>query len=362
MIEINRPFLPPQEEYLQLLSEAWDRGWLTNQGPIAESLEAKLADHLGIDHMALVSNGTVAIQMAIKLLGVKGKVITTPFSFVATASSTVWEGCQPVFADIDKHTWNVDPNSVESLIDEETTAILATHVFGIPCDVERLEQIAHNHGLSIIYDAAHAFGVKIEGRSVFEYGDISTVSFHATKLFHTVEGGGMAIRDVEKRSALRYMRNFGIKGPYEFDGLGINGKNSELHAAMGLVNLRYVGAVIKKRKTDYETYLKGLEPLNYFQFQEIPEGVEHNFGYMPLLFQSESDLEFVFEYLKQKGIHGRRYFYPTLDALPYLENAQIPVAKDVASRVMCLPHYFDLSKEEGLLVINTLKEALNNLK
>ena len=227
MILVTQPFLPPEEEYKKYISEIWERNWLTNMGPLASELEEKLKAHLGVEQLLFVTNGTIALQMAIKALELKGEIITTPFSFVATTSSIVWEGCTPVFVDIDKNTLNIDPNKIEAAINEKTSAILATHVYGNPCDVEAIETIAQKHNLKVIYDGAHAFGVKVNGKSIFEYGDISTCSLHATKLYHSTEGGLVICNDKKLVKKLRYIRNFGISGFDQFSELGINGKNSE---------------------------------------------------------------------------------------------------------------------------------------
>ena len=248
MIPVTKPFLPPAEEYESYLNGIWKRNWLTNMGPLASQLEMELKDFLEVSHLLFVTNGTVALQMAIKALNLSGEVITTPFSFVATTSSIVWENCTPIFVDIEPTTLNIDAEKIESAITEKTSAILATHVYGNPCDVEKIEKIAKKHNLKVIYDGAHAFGVKINGKSIFEYGDISTCSLHATKLYHSIEGGLLITKDPILLKKLAYIRNFGFDGPENFAELGINGKNSEFHAAMGLANLKYIEHIHKKRK------------------------------------------------------------------------------------------------------------------
>ncbi|TVP43483.1 MAG: aminotransferase class I/II-fold pyridoxal phosphate-dependent enzyme, partial [Mongoliibacter sp.] len=237
MIPVTKPFSPPIEEYKKYIDEIWERNWYTNNGPLVNQLEKDLKQYLGVSEVAFVSNGTIAIQIALKALGIHKKVITTPFSYVATTSSLVWEGCEPVFADIDSNTLNIDPLKIEELIDEDTQAILATHCFGNACEIDQIEKIAHKHGLKVIYDAAHCFGTKYKGESIFNFGDISTTSFHATKLFHTIEGGAIFSGNKELRKKVSFLRNFGHDGPEKFNGVGINGKNSEFHAAMGLCNL-----------------------------------------------------------------------------------------------------------------------------
>ena len=242
IIPITKPFLPPLEEYQKYLEGIWKRQWLTNMGPLASELEMKLKEHLGLKHLLFVTNGTVALQMAIKALDLQGEIITTPFSFVATTSSIVWEGCTPVFADIDKDTLNIDATKIEAAITDKTTAILATHVYGNPCDVVAIEEIAKKHNLKVIYDGAHAFGVEVNGRSIFEYGDISICSLHATKLYHSGEGGLIVTKDSVLLKKIASMRNFGFAGSEAFSELGINGKNSEFHAAMGLANIPHIEA------------------------------------------------------------------------------------------------------------------------
>ena len=237
MIPVTKPFLPPKEEYEDFLRGIWSRNWLTNNGPLVNELELRLKEYLKVKHLLYLSNGTIALQIAIKALGLKGEIITTPFSYVATTSSIVWENCKPVFVDIDPKTLNIDPEKLETAITKKTTAILATHVYGNPCDIEAIQAIADKHHLKVIYDAAHCFGTKYKGKSVFEYGDVSTTSFHSTKIFHTVEGGAVFTKDPSMLKRMAYMRNFGHDGPEKFNGVGINGKNSEFHAAMGLVNL-----------------------------------------------------------------------------------------------------------------------------
>ena len=261
MIPVTKPFLPPKEEYQELLSGIWDSGWLTNMGPLANELEMKLKSHLDLEHLLFVTNGTIALQMAIKALDLKGEIITTPFSFVATTSSIVWEGCRPVFVDIEVDSLNIDATKIEAAITKNTTAILATHVYGNPCDVVALEKIAKKHNLKIIYDGAHAFGVKVHGKSIFEYGDISTCSLHATKLYHSVEGGLIVTKNPMLLKKIAYIRNFGFSGTESFAELGVNGKNSEFHAAMGLVNFKYINLIHEQRKLLTEIYINHLKDI-----------------------------------------------------------------------------------------------------
>lgn len=360
MIPVTKPFLPAQEEYNKYLQGIWKRNWLTNMGPLASDLEMRLKDHLAVKHLLFVTNGTVALQMAIKVLGLKGEIITTPFSFVATTSSIVWEGCKPVFVDIDKDSLNIDATKIEEAITENTSAILATHVYGNPCDVEAIEKIAKKHNLKVIYDGAHAFGVQVHGKSIFEYGDISTCSLHATKLYHSIEGGLMITKDATLLKKIAYMRNFGFDGPEAFAVLGLNGKNSEFHAAMGLVNLDYINNINENRKKITERYdekLKGfnaVKPLNH-------QSGTLNYAYYPLVVESEELLHKCIDSLKLNEIFVRRYFYPSLsNVLPYLEPVEMVVTEDIAKRVMCLPLFHDLTLEEVDLICRLLLRIQNN--
>jgi len=360
MIPVTKPFLPPIQEYERYLQDIWKRNWLTNNGPLVNELELKLKDYLSIKHLLFVTNGTIALQLAIKALGLKGKIITTPFSYVATTSSIVWEGCEPVFVDIDPSTCNIDPRKIEDAITSNTTAILATHVYGNPCDVEAISEIARRRNLKVIYDGAHAFGVKVKGKSVFEYGDISTCSFHATKLFHTVEGGAVVTQDPDLLKKIAYLRNFGHDGPERFAELGINGKNSEFHAAMGLVNLNYVGQIIETRKNlsqHYDKFLKtfqGVKP-------RIAADVEYNYAYYPLIFNSEKLLVNVLETLNQNWIHPRRYFFPSLEDLPYVnQHSRCEVSDAISKRALCLPLFDTLTPEEIDMIFRIILRVQNN--
>lgn len=360
MIPVTKPFLPPQEAYNAYLPDIWKRQWLTNMGPLASELELKLKQHQQVKHLLFVTNGTIALQMAIKALELKGEIITTPFSFVATTSSIVWEGCIPVFVDIDEKSLNLDPRKIEEAITEKTSAILATHVYGNPCDVLAIEKIAKKHNLKIIYDAAHAFGVQVGGRSIFEYGDISTCSLHATKLYHSIEGGLVVTRDAGLLKKLAYMRNFGFAGHEAFAELGINGKNSEFHAAMGLANLNYIEAIVEQRRaivTRYQKNLKGLKAASPVWHHDS----RNNYAYMPLVFESEDLLLKCRDKLQMSEIFTRRYFYPSLSSvLPYLDKVSMPVTDDISRRVLCLPLYHDLTLEEVDLICRLLLRVQNN--
>lgn len=361
MIPVTKPFLPPQQVYQHYLDGIWKRQWLTNMGPLASDLEIRLKELLKLNHLLFVTNGTVAIQMAIKALDLRGEIITTPFSFVATTSSIVWENCKPVFVDIDENSLNIDAEKIEAAITDKTSAILATHVYGNPCNVTKIEEIAKKHHLNVIYDAAHAFGVEIGGKSVFEYGDISTCSLHATKLYHSGEGGLVVTKDAELLKKLAYIRNFGFNGPENFAELGLNGKNSEFHAAMGLANLKYIDAIHQKRKELTERYdekLKNLKARRPIWHKDS----KNNFAYYPIVFESEELMLKCIEHLKLHEIFTRRYFYPSLaTSLPYIEEKfDLPVTEDISRRVLCLPLYYDLTFEEVDLICRLLLRIQNN--
>jgi dTDP-4-amino-4,6-dideoxygalactose transaminase len=346
MIPITRPFLPPQEEYEQYLSGIWQRQWLTNMGLLASNLELTLKNHLDVSHLLYVTNGTVALELAIKSLELKGEVITTAFTFVATTSSIIWAGCTPVFVDIDPNSLNLDPAKIEEAINEHTVAILATHVYGNPCDVVAIQAIADRHNLKVIYDGAHAFGVVLHGQSVFNFGDVSTCSLHATKLYHSTEGGLVMTTDADLLRKLAFMRNFGFNGPEAFAELGINGKNSEFHAAMGLANFKYIDEIKEKRKTLSERYDENLCALNARRPTWHPDS-ENNHAYYALIFDSQKQMLDSIEYLKAHEIFTRRYFFPSLaTSLPYMAYQPLMVTDDISSRILCLPLYPDLTLEE----------------
>ncbi|WP_100076429.1 DegT/DnrJ/EryC1/StrS family aminotransferase [Chryseobacterium camelliae] len=361
MIPVTKPFLPPQEEYQKYLEGIWKRNWLTNMGPLASQLEMELKDRLKVNHLLFVTNGTVAIQMALKALDIKGEVITTPFSFVATTSCIFWEGCTPVFVDIDPKSLNIDPAKIEEAITENTTAILATHVYGNPCDVEAIDHIARKHNLKVIYDAAHAFGVNVNGKSIFSYGDISTCSLHATKLYHSIEGGLMITKDPDLLKKIASVRNFGIASFDTFSNLGINGKNSEFHAAMGLANLPYIDKIHHKRKSLAELYdkrllnvLKATRPVWHKESHE-------NYAYYPIIAESEELLIKLKTELDKQQIFTRRYFYPSLaSSLPYLPKLELSITEDISKRVLCLPLYYDLTFEEVEYISRVILRIQNN--
>lgn len=358
MIPVTKPFLPPRQDFDQYIDGVWNRNWLTNNGPLVNELELRLKDYLGINHLLYVSNGTIALQLAIKALDLRGEIITTPFSYVATTTSIIWEGCQPVFVDILPDTLTINPDLIEAAITPQTSAILATHVYGIPCDVEKIQQIADRHGLKVIYDGAHAFGVKVNGRSIFEYGDISTCSFHATKIFHTIEGGAVLTKDPELLKRLSYLRNFGHDGFEKFNGIGINAKNSEFHAAMGLSVLPHMKEILLRRKEQSHLYKMLLRDLNV-TYPSAENVEEYNEAYFSVIFPSTEELMRHMKALELHGVGSRRYFYPGLNHLDYTSGS-CPVSDSISPRVLCLPLYHSLSKEEQRMIARILLRTQNN--
>jgi dTDP-4-amino-4,6-dideoxygalactose transaminase len=354
MIPVTKSFLPPIEEYMAQVQRAYNNEWLTNRGELVKELEQKLTDYLGLEESKILcmNNGTIPLQIAIKLLGNGGEIITTPFSYVATTAAIVWENCTPVFVDIHPEYLTIDETLIEAAITDKTTCILATHVFGNPCNVEEIERIANKHNLKVIYDAAHCFGVKYKGKSIFEYGDVSTCSFHATKLFHTGEGGAIFCKDPELFHKIFYSHNFGHKGTTDFYGLGINGKISELQAAMGLAVWPYIDDIIDKRRKVVQAYLMYLHTAN-IKLIKLREDANWNYSYYPVILNSETTLIKVQEELNKAGIVPRRYFYPSLNKLSYLsEMNTCVVSEQVSNCVLCLPIYHALSVKEIEVIAN----------
>jgi len=360
MIPVTKPFLPPQEDYQEILNGIWKRQWLTNMGPLASQLEMDLKDYLKVNHLLFVTNGTVALQMAIKALNISDEIITTPFSFVATTSTIVWQGCTPVFVDIDKETLCIDASKIEAAITENTQAILATHVYGNPCDVIKIEQIAEKHNLKVIYDAAHAFGVEVNGKSIFEFGDVSTCSLHATKLYHSTEGGLIITNEAALLKKIASIRNFGIADFDSFSELGINGKNSEFHAAMGIANLKYIDDIKEKRQLIASRYDEKLKGFKHFR-PKWHINSQNNNSYYPIVIESEALLLKCKTLLQLNEVGTRRYFYPSLaSALPYIEKEEMVITEDISKRVLCLPMYYDLTVEEVDHICRLMLRAQNN--
>ncbi len=355
MINVTKTFLPPFEEYAAVLKRAWNKGWITNNGELVQELEEKLKEYLGIEYLLFCSNGTIVLQMALKALGITKEVITTPFSYVATTNVILWENCTPVFVDIEPTTFCIDANKIEASITEQTQAILATHVYGFPCNIEKIQSIASKYNLKVIYDAAHAFGSIYQNQSLLSFGDVSTCSFHATKIFHTVEGGAIICKTKELFDKLYLYRQFGhIYDDYL--SVGINAKNSELHAAMGLSILPKMRDIINKRKNHFLTYSEQLKSKFSNFLQE--KNFTYNYSYFPVLFKDEEQLLQVKINLEKHKIYTRRYFYPSLNRLPYLNQTNCSVSEDISSRVLCLPLFYDLSEESILFISKQILKTI----
>lgn len=352
-IYVTQPFLPPLEEFMPYLEQIWENKWLTNGGPFHQELEKELADYLGVEHLALFANGTLALVTALQALRITGEVITTPFSFVATAHSLLWNGIKPVFVDIDPETFNLDPEKIEAAITPHTTAILPVHVYGNPCEVEKIEQIADTYGLKVIYDAAHAFGVNYKGGSLLKFGDLSILSFHATKVFNTFEGGAIICPDAKTKKRIDDLKNFGYSGEVTVIAPGINAKMNEMQAAFGLLQLKHIDTAISRRREIDTQYREQLSSLPGITSLPLPADSTHNFSYFPILVEKEYPLlrDELNEKLRQHGIYPRRYFYPLISefpmyrGLPSAAASNLPVAKKLADHVLCLPIYPDLTDE-----------------
>ena len=357
MINVTRSFMPPIAEYEEYLKKIWNSRYLTNEGPLLKQLQKQLEEYLGVDYISMMTNGTIALQLALNALDIdEGEVITTPFSFVATTSCIVWERCKPVFVDIDKDTLCIDVNKIEEAITDKTKAIMVVHVYGYPCDVEKIQEIAEKHGLKVIYDAAHAFGCRYKGKSLLSYGDISTCSFHATKVFHTIEGGACITNNKEIYDKLQSIKNFGsVNGNY--DNVGINGKITEFNAAMGLANFKYIKEIIEERKEICETYDKILE--GKVVRPKVVENLEYNYIYYPIILKDEEETLKVIDALHKNEINPRRYFYPSLNTLKYIENkGNCPISEDISKRALCLPLYNGLTKEEVIKIGSIVKKNI----
>ena len=354
-ITVTSPLLPDLEEFHQELQVIWDSKWITNNGSFHRKLESALCEYLGVPYVSLFTNGTLPLLTALQALMVTGEVITTPYSFVATTHSIWWNGCKPVFVDIDPKTGNIDPDKIEAAITPQTSAIMPVHVYGKPCDTKRIREIADRHGLKVIYDAAHAFGVEVDGESILKAGDMSTLSFHATKVFNTIEGGAMVMHDAETKKQIDFLKNFGFAGETEVVGPGINSKMDEIRSAYGLLNLRQVDAAIEARHQvaiRYREALRGVEGISFFD--DMP-GVRHNYSYFPIFVDAERygmTRDALYFKMKEQGILGRRYFYPLIsDFSTYsgLESARpenLPNARKMADEVICLPMHHALSEDD----------------
>jgi dTDP-4-amino-4,6-dideoxygalactose transaminase len=363
-ILVTQPLLPPLEEFEVYLRDIWDSKWLTNNGKYHMALEQALCEYLGVKYISLFSNGTLALVTALQALHITSEVITTPFSFVATSHSLWWNNIKPVFVDIDPRTFNLDPNAIEAAITPKTTAILPVHVYGNPCDVDKIKEIADVYGLKVIYDACHTFGVTIKGVPVLNYGDLSVMSFHATKVFNTFEGGAIVCHDAAMKKRIDNLKNFGFENETTVVTPGINAKMNEIQAAMGLLQLKYVDEAIEKRRRITIKYRSGLKNIPGLTYLEDFQDVKHCYPYFPVLINQREygkTRDEVYEYLKKFNIYGRRYFYPLISQFPIyrgLESAQpgkMPVAEKKTHEVLCLPIFSELESEQVQLIIDLLK-------
>ena len=362
-ITVTSPLLPNLDEFNKLLKEIWNSKWITNNGSFHKQLEKELAEYLKVPYISLFTNGTLPLLTALQALRVTGEVITTPYSFVATTHSIWWNGCKPVFVDIDPATGNIDPDAIEAAITNKTTAIMPVHVYGKPCDVKRIKEIADKYGLKVIYDAAHAFGVEVDGESILNAGDMSTLSFHATKVYNTIEGGALVMHDEETKKRIDYLKNFGFAGETTVIAPGINSKMDEMRSAYGILNLRQVDAAIEARHQVAIKYREALRPVEGITFMDDMPGVKHNYSYFPIFVDAEKygmTRDELYEKMKSHNVLGRRYFYPlistfsTYRGLPSSAPENLPKAHKVADSVICLPMHHELSGEEINRVLNLI--------
>lgn len=354
-ITVTSPLLPDLEEFNALLKEIWDSKWVTNNGSFHKQLERELAEYLKVPYISLFTNGTLPLLTALQALHITGEVITTPYSFVATTHSIWWNGCKPVFVDIDPATGNIDPDAIEAAITNKTTAIMPVHVYGKPCDTKRIQEIADKYGLKVIYDAAHAFGVEVNGESILNAGDMSTLSFHATKVYNTLEGGALVMHDETTKKRVDYLKNFGFAGETEVVAPGINSKVDEVRAAYGILNLRQVDAAIEARHQVAIKYREALRPVEGITFMDDMPGVKHNYSYFPLFVDAEKygmTRDELYEKMKAHNVLGRRYFYPLISTFTTYKGYEsanpknLPKAHKMADSVICLPMHHELSAED----------------
>ncbi|MDD5383793.1 MAG: DegT/DnrJ/EryC1/StrS family aminotransferase [Gallionella sp.] len=363
-IYVTQPSLPPLEEFIPYLEKIWDKKILTNGGPFHVQLEAALCDYLGVEHISLFTNGTLALVTALQSLRITGEVITTPYSFVATAHSLLWNGIRPVFIDIDSDTFNIDPSKIEAAITPHTSAIMPVHCYGHPCDIESIQKIADNYNLKVIYDAAHAFGVQYNNESVLNHGDLSVLSFHATKIFNTFEGGAIVCPDLKTKQRIDHLKNFGIVDEVTVVAPGINGKMSEINAAFGLLQLKYVDQAISRRREIDQLYRELLKKVRGIRFLDARGQVALNFAYFPILIETEYPLsrDNLYETLRAENVFTRRYFYPLISefpmyrSMPSANRSNLPFAFSAASRVLCLPIYPDLSDEQINQIVQIIEQ------
>ena len=363
LITVTSPLLPSLDEFNSMLKEIWDSKWITNNGSFHKQLEKELAEYLKVPYISLFTNGTLPLITALQALRITGEVITTPYSFVATTHSLWWNGIKPVFVDIDPSTGNIDPDKIEAAITPKTTAIMPVHVYGKPCDTKRIQDIADKYGLKVIYDAAHAFGVEVNGESVLKAGDMSTLSFHATKVYNTIEGGALVMHDEKTKKRIDYLKNFGFAGETEVVAPGINSKMDEIRAAYGLLNLRNVDASIEARHQAAIKYRETLRNVEGITFMDDMPGVKHNYSYFPIFVDAEKygmTRDELYFKMKEANVLGRRYFYPliseftTYRGLPSANPDNLPNAHKMANSVICLPMHHELSEEDMDRIIKTI--------
>ena len=366
-IFVTQPFLPPLEEFIPYLESIWESKKLTNKGPYHNEFEHELEKYLGLNKVALFSNGTIALVSSLQALRVKGEVITTPYSFVATTHSLTWNGIKPIFVDIDPATCNIDPDKIEQAITPQTEAILAVHCYGNPCDVEKIQKIADIYGLKVIYDAAHAFGVKYRGESLLKHGDFSILSFHATKVFNTFEGGALVCPDAKTKQRVDFLKNFGYADEVTVVGAGINGKMSEFNAALGLLQLKYMSHITERRRELTEYYRSQLDGIDGVKIWPENAEVESNYAYFPVRIGSEYSIsrDQLYELFKKSNIFTRRYFYPLISDFPMYRGyasaseKNLPQAKSLSSEILCLPLYPELDREDQEKIISVIKNPMN---
>lgn len=357
-IQVTKTYLPDKQEYLEFIDKIWESGWLTNNGTLSIELETQLKEYLDVPFVKFVSSGTTALQLAINALDLKGEIITTPYSYIATTSAIIWQNCKPIFVDIGQNSFNIDADKIEEKITAKTTAIIATHVYGIPCDVKKIEILAKKYDLKLIYDGAHSFGVKLNDKSIFEYGDISICSLHATKVFHTTEGGAIITKDhtIDKKIFLN--RAFGHIGD-DHKSLGINGKNSEFHAAMGLCNLPKVEDRMPERREVFEEYKRQLDDLP-LETLNLSEHLKFNYGYFPVVFEASEIMDTVKSELERIGVFPRRYFYPSINTIEYVNGGSCPRSESISSRILCLPLFNGLESSTIQNIIEVIKKSLQH--
>ncbi len=363
LITVTSPLLPSLDDFIPYLEDIWDRKWLTNNGHYHQKLEQALCEYLKVPYISLFTNGTLPLMCALQALRITGEVITTPYSFVATTHSLWWNGIKPVFVDIDPVTCNLDPEKIEAAITPKTTAIMPVHVYGKPCDTVRIQEIADKYGLKVIYDAAHAFGVEVNGKSILESGDMSTLSFHATKVYNTIEGGALVCHDEQTKKRIDYLKNFGFAGETTIVAPGINGKMDEVRSAYGLLNLKQVDSAIEARRKVAVQYRDALKDIPGIRFMEDMPGVRHNYSYFPIFINAEEyglTRDELYFKLKENDVLGRRYFYPlisefsTYRGLESAKRENLPVAVKVADSVICLPMYHNLNEEDVIRIVGLI--------